>query len=177
MPPVKDINLLEAYYKQFQKDDSGGIGHLLFLIGAFAFFLIFSAILITQSITYSIKVDTLKTEVQTKRITVDKIKREMFIVKLFEIKKAFIDEKFAENRKLKDVLLTVEKLLPVDVSMESLQIEDGKMTCNLAAKKLESVVQFVYNVQNDSHFTNITFNGASENEGTLNAVVMAEIAK
>lgn len=91
------------------------------------------------------------------------------------MKIGFINQKKNENLKLKELLTTLEKLTPIDLTFEMLQIENNKLNCRVASKNVESVVQFVYSLSNDPHFANVVFNGANDVEGIKKADVSADI--
>ncbi|ADQ45721.1 Fimbrial assembly family protein [Caldicellulosiruptor kronotskyensis 2002] len=176
MPVLKDINLLEAYSKQYKVDKekvSGGL--VITLLSVIGVCVLISVFIFIQIISYSMKISSTITEINSKKIIVNKIQKDLRIKEAYDMKIGFINQKKNENLKLKELLTTLEKLTPIDLTFEMLQIENNKLNCRVASKNVESVVQFVYSLSNDPHFANVVFNGANDVEGIKKADVSADI--
>ncbi|WP_271628598.1 PilN domain-containing protein [Caldicellulosiruptor sp. DIB 104C] len=176
MPVLKDINLLEAYSKQYRVREEKASGALIIaLISVIGVCILVSVLMFVQIISYSMKISSTTTEINSKRIIVNKIQKDLKIKEAYDIKIGFVNQKKNENRKLKELLTTLEKLTPKNLTFEMLQIENNKLNCRVASKNVESVVQFVYSLSNDPHFSNVVFNGANDVEGIKKADVSADI--
>lgn len=178
MPLIKDINLLEAYNKQFKLESEKASGILIIgLITVIGICVLVSVFIFVQLFTYSMKINSITAEINTKRIIVNKIQKDLQIKEAYDIKENFINSIIAENDKLKEILNCLEKITPTNVSFDMLQIENNKLSCRISSKNVESVVQFVYNLYNQPYFGNIIFNGANDYEGLKKADINADIVK
>lgn len=80
MPVLKDINLLEAYSKQYRVREEKASGALIIaLISVIGVCILVSVLMFVQIISYSMKISSTTTEINSKRIIVNKIQKDLKI--------------------------------------------------------------------------------------------------
>ncbi|MCX7694855.1 MAG: PilN domain-containing protein [Caloramator sp.] len=173
----KDINLLEAYNRQFQKKTEDNKKIYIFIIAEIAIFLLITIISIFKITYYKVQNSKL-TQAINNLIPIENQFKEYTKVKmLYESKKTILDAVSKDNEILNLVIKTLEEITPSEMSIENMTLSKDKVSFVIKSSKEENIAQFVYNMQNSDVFKNIVFNGISNQGNEKRTSITAEIVR
>lgn len=173
----KDINLLEAYNRQFkQKTEDNKKIYFLILAELSIFFLI--TIISLVKITYYKAQNAKLTQAINSLIPIENQVKEYTKVKMmYENKKTILDLVSKDNETFNTVITNLEEIMPSEMAIENMTLSKDKVSFIIKSSREENIAQFVYNMQNSDVFKNIVFNGIS-NQGTEKRTsITAEIVR
>lgn len=174
---LKDINLLLAYERGVKKKDATlRIYFLVFILEVCVFALI-ASIFLTRIMTTNNEIRSLNNEIRIKQQQMDEVQKLVEKKTLYAKKETLLEYVASGHIKLLEILDKFESLTPSNLKFESLNLSTEKVTCTVRADKLETVTQFVYNLQTSGYFTNISFNSVTGDENTKMSTISAEIAR
>lgn len=172
---LKDINLLEAYERTTKKRDTIVRIYSLLLILEICIFVLIAFIYTTRIVTTSNDIKRLNNEIKIKQQQMAEIERFVQKKELYTQKEAFYKYVVQEHEKLLDILEKLERITPLSVRYESLNLSKEKITCTVRANKLETVIQFVYNMQTSGYFQNISFTSVSGDDKSKISTITADV--
>ncbi|CDF57617.1 PilN domain-containing protein [Thermobrachium celere] len=173
----KDINLLEAYNRQYKKNTENNKKIFIFLISEIVVFLLITIISITKIIYYKVQNTKLTQEINNLIPIENQVKEYTKIKMLYESKKTIFDAVSKDNETLNLVIKNLEEITPSEMAIENMTLSKDKVSFVIKSSKEENIAQFVYNMQNSYIFKNIVFNGIS-NQGTEKRTsITAEIVR
>jgi len=168
---LKDINLLEGYDRTTKKRDSTIRIYSLLLVLEVCIVALFVSIYTARIVTTNNYLKKLSEEISIKQNQMAEIEKFVQKRNLFIQKEAFYKYIVQDHEKLLDILEKLENITPTSMKYESLNLTKDKVTCVVRADKLETVVQFVYNMQVCGYFQNIAFSGGSGDDKSKTSTI------
>lgn len=172
---LKDINLLEAYIRITKKRDSTLRIYFLLLIFEFCVLALIMSLYTTRFVTTNNEIKRLNDKIRIKQQQMAKIEASIQKKNLYTQKEALLEYVSQTHIKLLDILDKLESLTPSNIRYESLNLSVDKITCTVRADKLETVTQFVYNLQTSNYFQNINFNSVTGDDKSKVSTITADV--
>jgi len=174
---LKDINLLLAYERGIKKKDATLKIYFLLLILEICVFALIASIFLSRIMTTNNDIRRLNNEITIKQQQMDEAQKLVEKKTLYAQKKALLEYISSGHIKFLEILDKLESLTPSALKFESLNISTEKITCTVRADKLETVTQFVYNLQTSDYFTNVSFSSVTGDENSKMSTISADIAR
>lgn len=174
---LKDINLYLAYKKLSQKKDKSIRIFVLLVILEVCVFALIASIYITRVMSLKSEIKSLQSEINLKEKKTAEISELIQKKNFYNQKMAVFEYVASSHMRLLQILDELEKITPANVKYESLNLSTDKITCVISADKLETVTQFVYNMQNNGNFKNIVFNSVTGDQNTKMSTITADVVR
>ncbi|AZT90856.1 hypothetical protein ELD05_09510 [Caldicellulosiruptor changbaiensis] len=172
---LKDINLLLAYERVTRKKDATIRIYSLILILELCILALIISLYTTQIITTNNDIKRLNNEINIKQQQMAQIEKLFQKKNLYTQKEALLEYISKTHVKLLEILDKLENLTPSNIRYESLNLSQDKITCTVRADKLETVTQFVYNLQTSNYFKNVSFNSVTGDDNSKVSTITADI--
>jgi type IV pilus assembly protein PilN len=173
----KDINLLLAYERGIKKKDTTLSVYFLVFILEICIFALIASIYLTRIMTTNNDIKRLNDEIRIKQQEMVEAQKLVEKKTLYTQKEALLEYVSKDHIKYLEILDKLEALAPSNLRFESLNLSTEKVTCTVRADKLETVTQFVYNLQTSNYFTNINFSSVTGDENSKTSTISADIAR
>lgn len=173
----KDINLLEAYNRQYKNKTEDNKKIYIFILAELSIFLVITITSLVK-ITYYKTQNAKLTQAINSLIPIENQVKEYTKVKMmYENKKTILDLVAKDNETFNTVITNLEEIMPSEMAIENMTLSKDKVSFVIKSSREENIAQFVYNMQNSDVFKNIVFNGIS-NQGTEKRTsITAEIVR
>lgn len=174
----KDLDFYKAYLKNNKKED-GDYKKLFYVLAIeIVAFIILSILMSYKMIYYNIQNQSISSRIEKLKGIEDRLKEFQQIKTLFEEKKLINDYVINDNMILYDTVVMIEKVIPKEVVVETMNLSTDKVSLVIRTSKEENIVQFVNNLQNLGFFKNIIFNGISKQDEKIKRTsITAEIVR
>lgn len=172
---LKDINLLSAYNFTLKPPSKGIRLFFLILILEVSVLFLISSFYVTKYATIARENSLIQREIDNKQNILSDIEK-------FAQKKVLLSKKekileYIQNQNLRylKTLEILEKIVPINITFDNLQLDINKITCSIRGDSYETVTQFVYNMKNSGYFDNISFNSIIVSNNIYSTTVTADI--
>ncbi|BCS80725.1 PilN domain-containing protein [Anaerocellum diazotrophicum] len=174
---LKDINLLLAYERGIKKKDATLRVYFLVFILEICLFALIASIYLTKIMTTNNDIKRLSDEIRIKQQQMVEAQRLVEKKTLDTQKRALLEYVSKNHIKYLEILDKLEALAPINLKFESLNLSTEKITCTVKADTLETVTQFVYNLQTSNYFMNVNFSSVTGDESSKTSTISADIAR
>lgn len=174
----KDLDFYKAYLKN-NKKENGDYKKLFYLLMVeIVAFIILTILMTYRVIYYNIQNQSIESRIEKLKGIEDKLRDFQEIKRLYEEKNLVNDFITNDNMTLYNAITIIEKVIPKEVVVETMNLSTDKVSLVVRSSKEENIVQFVNNLQNSGFFKNINFNGISkQDEKTKRTSITAEIVR
>ncbi|KRQ88083.1 Fimbrial assembly protein (PilN) [Caloramator mitchellensis] len=173
----KDIDFLKAYYLSNKKSEFDFKKILYFIAVELAVFIIISSVLLYKATYYKIQNENLSRKIGELQ-KIEKQLNEFQAIKTLYEKKLSINNKVTEdNDYINNAIVELEQITPSEVIYENINISKGKIMFIIKSSKEENIAQFLNNLQNSDKFSNISFNGISNQNNIKRTSISADIVR
>lgn len=173
----KEINLLEAYNRQYQKKGNDNKNIVLFILAELAIFLVITIISIVRITYYKTQNAKLEEKINSLIPIENQVKEYTQMKNFYESKKTISDEVSKDNETFNIVITSLEEITPSEMSIENMTLNKDKITFVIKSSKEENIAQFIYNMQNSDVFKNVVFTGVSNQGAEKRTTITAEIVR
>jgi len=172
---LKDINLLKAYEVANKPKEGSTRLFILLIILELTLALFFFSMYVTKTVSLSNENVRIKDEIKQKEVMLKELEVTYKKKNLLDKKKEAYDVIVSRHLKYLKILDNIENLSPQNLTFENINLSLDKLTMTVRAPNAQTVTQFVYNIQNSSFFSNITFNSVNGPENAKTSTITADI--